>query len=156
MILTKEHRSYYWIKVTLFTLLLVGAGEYGYGQDTTQVSVEEEQKAQEVANDWLSLVDSLEYAASWQQAAPVLQQRESESTWEQSLESVHGPLGPLLYRSVQDRESTSEAPNLPEGEYVVIVYESSFTQLEAATETVIVTKTDQSWQVADYSITPAQ
>ena len=148
----------YIIREGLVILLLLVGSTYSFAQneDTAMVSVEEAQAAQDAANAWLSFIDDMDYTSSWQQAAPVLQERESESAWEQTLESDHGPLGPLLSRAPQNREYTRSAPDLPEGEYVVMVYESSYTQLEDAIETVIMTRTaDDSWRAAGYEIRPA-
>ena len=141
----------------LLLIILMAGSTYGFAQDTAAVSIEEAKVAQGAADVWLELIDSVEdYAKSWQQAAPLVQQQLSEEAWEQTLESTLGPLGPLVSRALQDRQYTTALPNAPEGEYVIVTYESSYTQLEAAVETVIMTKTeDGTWRMAGYFVRPA-
>lgn len=141
----------------LFLMLLVTLGGYAQDADTASVSIDEAQAAQDAADAWLALVDSLDYAASWQQAAPLFQQQVSEAVWVQALESVRGPLGPLLARALEDRNYTTTLPNAPEGEYVVVVYNSAYTQAEKAVETVTMVKTKAgAWRAAEYFVRPAQ
>ena len=124
--------------------------------DTAAVSIEEAKVAQDAAAAWLALIDSTDYRESWQQAAPWFQEQLSEEAWEQALESTLGPLGPLLSRAPQDREYTTTLPKAPEGEYVIVTYESSYIQLEAAVETVTMMKTDDgTWRVVGYLVQPA-
>ena len=139
-----------------FVLLLLGTS-YGFAQDSVSVSVEEEQAAQEAADAWMALVDSMDYAASWQQAAPMFQQQVSEAQWEQALQSVQGPLGAFVSRNLEQREATTALPNAPEGEYVVITYNSAYVQLENAVETVVMAKTKSGeWKAAGYFVRPTQ
>ena len=71
------------------------------------------------------------------------------------MRSVRGPLGPLLSRAPQGREYTTSLPNAPEGEYVVITYGSSYTQLENAVETlVMVLNPAGDWKPAGYYVRP--
>ena len=150
-----------WASVrTLIVFLMLTLGTLsGYAQDvdTASVSIDETQAAQEAADAWLALIDSLDYAASWQQAAPLFQQQVSEAQWVQALESVRGPLGPLLSRALDDRNYTTALPNAPEGEYVIIIYNSAYTQLEEAVETVTMVKTKAGeWRAVGYYVRPAQ
>ena len=115
------------------------------------------QAAQEAADAWLGLIDSTNYEASWQQAAPMFQQQVSEAQWVQTLRSVHGPLGAFQSRAPQEREYRTAIPGAPEGAYVIVTYGSNYTQLASAVETVTLTKTDTGeWKVVGYYIRPAQ
>ena len=115
------------------------------------------QAAQEAADAWLALIDSTDYAASWQQASPMFQQQVSETQWVQTLQGVRGPLGAFQSRAPQEREYRTALPGAPEGEYVVVIYGSNYTQLARGVETVTLTKTDAGeWKVVGYSIRPTQ
>ena len=142
--------------VVLIAIVVLLGERSSFAQDTAAVSVEDAQLAQDAADAWLALIDSTDYEASWQQAAPFFQQQMSQEAWGQALRSVRGPLGPLMKRTPQDREYTTALPNAPEGEYVVIVYVSAYTQLENAIETVTMTKTDDgTWKALGYIVRPA-
>ena len=123
--------------------------------DTTSVSVAEQQVALDSANAWLALIDSMQYASSWEKVSAALRQQVAQTEWEQTMRSVRGPLGPLLSRAPQGREYTTSLPNAPEGEYVVITYGSSYTQLENAVETlVMVLNPAGDWKPAGYYVRP--
>lgn len=135
--------------------LLITVSTTGFAQDTAAVSIEEAQAAQDAANAWIALIDSLDYAASWQQAAPYFQEQVSEAEWTQQLQSGHGSLGPLVSRTPQDREYSTALPNAPEGEYVIVTYASAYTQLENAMETVTMMKSDDdTWRAVGYFVRP--
>lgn len=155
-----DTRTISWIRICPLIAIasVVGAIE-GHAQtaDTAAVSIQEAQAAQEAADAWLNLIDSLDYAASWQQAASLFQQQVSEAEWVQALESVRGPLGPLVSRALDDRDYTTNLPNAPAGEYVIVMYNSAYTQLEEAVETVTMVKTKTgAWRPVGYFVRPAQ
>ena len=123
--------------------------------DTATVSIAEQQVAQDSADAWMALIDSMDYVASWEHASAAFQQQVTQTQWEQALQSALAPLGPLLSRAPQGREYTTTLPNAPEGEYIVITYGSSYTQLENAVETVVMTRNPAGeWKPAGYYVRP--
>ena len=139
-----------WAVALLFTVSVPSVA-----QDTAAVSTEEAQAALDAANAWLALIDDLNYAESWQQAASLLQEQTNQVGWEQQLRTVRGSLGPLLSRAPQDRERATALPDAPEGEYVIITYGSSYTQLEDAVESVTMVKADDgTWRGMAYTVQP--
>ena len=139
----------------LVIVLLVTGVTTGWAQDTAAVSVEEAKAAQDAADAWVTLIDDLDYAESWRQAAPALQEQTSETAWVQQLQSEQGTLGPLVSRVPQDRTPTATLPDAPVGEYVVITYASVYTQLEDAIETVTMVKADDgTWRPLSYEVQP--
>ena len=93
--------------------------------------------AQRVAVDWLKLVDSSNYEQSWDEAASELKNHVAKKQWQQLLERNREPLGRLLSRRLRSAEYMTKLPGAPDGEYVVIEYESSFEHRSSAIETVI-------------------
>lgn len=145
------------IRGGLLLLILGSLGGVAAAQEAgiTTVPIAEQQAAQDTADAWLALIDSMDYAASWEQASAALRQQVTQTQWEQTLRSVLGPLGPLLSRAPQGREYTTTLPNAPKGEYVVITYGSSYTQLENAVETlVMVLNPAGDWKPAGYYVRP--
>jgi hypothetical protein len=112
-----------------------------------------EQMASVVSEKWLGLVDSGDYAASWKMAAAVFQAAVTEEKWVSAMKTVRDPLGTLRVRKLQSATYTTLLPGVPDGDYVMILYETSFEHKQMAQETVIVSREkDKVWRVAGYYI----
>jgi Protein of unknown function (DUF4019) len=112
-----------------------------------------EQMGSLASDRWLSLVDSGDYAASWKMAAAVFQAAVTEEKWVSTMKGVRDPLGKLQVRKLQSATYTTLLPGVPDGDYVVILYETSFEHKQTAQETVIVSREkDKVWRVAGYYI----
>ena len=73
--------------------------------------------------------------------------------WENLISGTREPLGKIIERTVTSSEYHTELPGAPDGEYVVIVFESSFKNKKSALETVTPKKgEDGKWKVAGYYI----
>jgi len=73
--------------------------------------------------------------------------------WEQSMQAVREPLGKLLSRKVLNKAYKSSLPGAPDGEYVVIQFETSFENKKSAVETVTpMMDKDGIWRVSGYYI----
>jgi hypothetical protein len=112
-----------------------------------------EEDAQKAAEQWLSLVDSGSYAESWKAAAQYFQGAVSQEKWEQSLTAVRKPLGELVSRKLKSAKYTKTLPGAPDGEYVVLQFETSFSNKKSAVETVTpMLEKDGQWKVSGYFI----
>lgn len=112
-----------------------------------------EKAAQQAAESWLALIDSGEYEESWETAAESFKAALSEDSWENMMESTRQPLGKLKSRKFKSATYTKSLPNAPEGEYVVIQYETSFENMKSAVETITPELCkDGRWRVAGYYI----
>ena len=110
-------------------------------------------QAQEAAQKWLALVDNSEYTASWSQAAAYFQNAIAAEQWEKTLQGVRQPLGKTISRKVTSTQCTTSLPSSPDGEYVVIQYQTSFEQKKSAVETAtLMLERDGTWKVAGYFI----
>jgi hypothetical protein len=112
-----------------------------------------EDLAQQSAGDWLALVDSGKYTDSWQEAASMFKAAVSKDQWPNMLHASRDPLGKMLSRKLKSSTYTKTLPGAPDGEYVVIQYESSFEHKQSAVETVTPTlDKDGKWRVSGYYI----
>ena len=112
-----------------------------------------EQLAQQSSESWLALVDSGKYAESWQECAQIFQAAVTKEQWPSALRATRDPLGKLLWRKLKGATYTKTLPGAPDGEYVVIHYESSFEHKQAAVETVTpMLDKDGKWRVSGYYI----
>lgn len=101
---------------------------------------------------WLAVVDSGNYESSWQNAAPFFQSKISSEKWVQALELVRSPLGKLSSRELKEAKAYAALPGVPDGEYVVMSFASAYEKLEAATETLTLSKVGAEWLVVGYFI----
>jgi len=112
-----------------------------------------EKAAVSAAEKWLGLIDAGKYAASWNEAATFFRNAVTQGQWEQSLRAVRKPLGKLVSREVKTRMYKTSLPGVPDGQYVVIEFETSFANKKSAVETVTaMLDKDGTWRVAGYFI----
>jgi len=105
------------------------------------------------AESWLGLVDKGEYAESWKEAATYFRNRVTEQKWEQAAQSVRKPLGKLISRNLKTAMYKTSLPGAPDGEYVVMQFDSSFANKKSAVETVTtVLDKGGKWRVVGYFI----
>jgi Protein of unknown function (DUF4019) len=109
--------------------------------------------AEAAAAQWLKLVDSGNYPQSWQQTSSSFQSAISKREWEQKLRAVRTPLGAMVSRKLQSAQYETQLPGAPDGQYVVIRYDTSFQHKKAAIETLVSAR-DKSgqWRVSGYFI----
>jgi hypothetical protein len=109
--------------------------------------------ALDAANKWLALVDDGKYAASWDEAAPYFKDSVDSDKWGKMLKVTRGPLGKLTSRKLESSTSRTSLPGAPDGQYLVIQYQSSFENMKSAVEMVVsmLTKSGQ-WKVSGYYI----
>lgn len=109
--------------------------------------------AVEAAEVWLELVDTEKYGESWHEAASYFQGAVSTEQWLSSMEAVRKPLGQTVSRSLKSKHYHTSLPGAPDGEYVVIQFNTSFEHKRSAVETVTPMKEqDGKWRVSGYYI----
>ena len=105
------------------------------------------------ANEWLMLVDDGMYAKSWDNASEYFKNALSSEDWEKSLAAVRSPLGKMITRLHKGIDYHTSLPGAPDGEYAVVIYKTTFTHKQSATEFVThMRQEDGSWKVAGYYI----
>jgi hypothetical protein len=114
---------------------------------------DKEKKAVSAAEKWLSMVDEGKYSDSWQGAAEYLRNAISQEQWNRSLQAVRKPLGKIVSRQMKTATYRTSLPGAPDGEYVVIKFDTSFENKKAAIETVTpMMDQDGTWRVSGYYI----
>ncbi len=113
--------------------------------------------SQAAATAWIALVDSSQYEASWEEAAPAFQQAVTVDQWKQAAAQVRGPMGTLQSRSLRGVRTVDELPNMPPADYLLLEYSSRFAQMPRAIEThVLVKGSDDVWRTVGYFVRPVQ
>jgi len=109
--------------------------------------------AETSATKWLSLVDTQNYGASWDEAASSFRARVTREQWSQAVRGARTPFGELQKRTLKAATSATSLPGAPDGEYVVMQFDSAFEHKAAAVETVTVMRDgDRVWRVVGYFV----
>lgn len=118
-----------------------------------QTNPEAEKAATEYAKAWLELIDAGKYDQSWQEAALYVRNLVPKDDWQRSMQGARLPLGKLISRQLKATHYTTSAPGAPDGEYVIIQYNTSFENKKTAVETVTpMLEQDGKWRVSGYYI----
>jgi hypothetical protein len=116
-------------------------------------NAEKEKAAINAAERWLTLVDTGKYSESWQEAAEYFRNAVGPDQWEQMLQSVRMPLGKMISRKLKTKTYKTVLPGAPDGQYVVIQFETSFQNKKSAIETITpMFDKDGRWRVSGYYI----
>lgn len=112
-----------------------------------------EQVAQQSAESWLAMVDSGKYAESWQEASSLFKGHVTSDRWQGMVKPVREPLGKVTSRKFKSANYTKTLPGAPDGQYVVIQYDTSFENKQSAVETITpMLDKDGKWRVSGYLI----
>ncbi|MDS4028179.1 MAG: DUF4019 domain-containing protein [Candidatus Contendobacter sp.] len=129
-------------------LALVLAGFGVHAADPEAVN-----QARKSADSWLALVDAAQYGQSWDEAATLFKSAVTKQEWTKAVQSARAPLGALKSRIFKTATFTRGLPGAPDGEYVVIQFDTRFENKAAAVETVTpMRQKDGAWKVSGYYI----
>jgi len=114
---------------------------------------EAKKEALKSAESWLKLVDNGEYGQSWEDASNLFQQAITKEAWITTIKGVRPPLGKVESRKLESAAYATQLPGAPDGEYVVIQFNTVFENKANAVETITPMKDpDGSWKVSGYYI----
>ncbi len=112
-----------------------------------------EEDAEKADDTWLNILDKGDYVGSWQHAAPLLQKQISAKQFAKGVKSARDPLGGVELRTLHDAKVTTQLPGVPDGQYVVAHYDTTFEHKQSAVETVVAAQqADGSWLVSGYFV----
>ncbi|MBU0677592.1 MAG: DUF4019 domain-containing protein [Verrucomicrobia bacterium] len=114
---------------------------------------EAESAAIDAAQKWLALIDDGQFEKSWELSASYFKANVTLEQWIAAMKGVRVPLGAKLSRKVLTTKYMTEMPGGPDGEYVVIQFESSFQNKANAIETITpMLDKDGRWRASGYYI----
>ena len=144
------HREFTRFKIlTVIAALGVGAA----ASPGAALPATPEADAETAARAWLALVDTGDYAQSWDAAARTFRNSITRSQWVARAASARGPLGAVKSRELSSSRLLRSLPGAPDGEYVVIEFRTSYEHKAEATETVTPMRDpDGRWRVSGYYI----
>ena len=113
----------------------------------------ETQGAEQASGAWLAVMDAGRYAESWKSAAAAVQSAVSQEKWAVMMKGAREPLGKVESRKMLRATHTASLPGAPDGDYVVIQYQTSFEHKRSAMETLTMSREkDNLWRVSGYFI----
>lgn len=137
----------------LFSLALVGAL---LALPLTHTRADESQtiaKAGSAAQAWLADIDGDQYSKSWDKAASPFQSQISKAQWEVQMIRIRGLLGSATKRKLVSANLRHQLPGMPDGNYVVLLYQTTFEHKAKGSETITpMLDKDGKWKVAGYLI----
>jgi hypothetical protein len=137
----------------LLVLGLVVFGKQALGGTTSTNNPAAEKLAIESAQSWLDIIDGGNYAKGWEEAAAAIKSAVSQADFEKSLRAVRPPLGKVLSRKIKSQQYSTSMPGAPDGEYVVIQYDTTFENKAHGVETITpMLAKDGKWKVSGYYI----
>ena len=109
------------------------------------------EQAKQASDAWLKLVDEGNYKESWNQLASVVKPLVTEEKWAQEAGAARQTVGPLIARKFESAKYSTSLPGAPDGQYVVILYDSSFAKKKSTVEQVVpMLDKDGQWRVSGY------
>ena len=120
---------------------------------TIQADQTKEQNAIQQAEHWLSIVDSEQYGDSWNMAALFFRNAVPQDQWIASMNAYRRPLGAMIERTMKSNQYMTSLPGAPDGEYVVIQFNTVFENKKETIETITpMLDHDGVWRVSGYFI----
>lgn len=110
------------------------------------------QKATDAAKSWLALIDAKDYAQSWKTASALFRSHVTQAEWVAAAKAALAPLGPVVARNATGAKFTTSLPGAPDGQYVVVTFDTKFANKAAATETAAMAMEGGTWKDAGYHV----
>lgn len=141
------------VALALIAGTLVSGHTFGGRPTPTPGEERKVSTAVESAVAWLERVDREDYGGSWDDSASFFKKHVSRDDWISLMTSERRPFGGLLSRDARTTAYTTNLPGAPKGEYVVIQFNTSFTEKKRCIETVTpMLDVDGAWRVSGYYI----
>jgi len=139
------------MKVLISFAFLLALSFSGFAQ--TEDHSKDEKAAVKAAEQWLEIVDEGKYADSWDGTAKFFQGNMTKEAWDAALKGVLPPLSKMESRELVSSRFLKRMPGAPDGEYVMIQFNTSFENKADAVETVTPQKDEKGkWHVCGYFI----
>jgi hypothetical protein len=105
------------------------------------------------AEEFVALIDLGLFSESWDEGDHLLQIRTSRPDWISNLTLNHSLFGWVIERRPKLTSYRGSLPGLPDGDYVIVVFESFFEKKRSAIETVIMVLDEEGeWRSTGYTL----
>lgn len=101
--------------------------------------------------EWLTLVDDGRYDASWEAASEIFRSAVEKPDWLATVTKLREPLGHFRGRALRSVIAKTDPANSPEGEYILMTFDSGFDHRQDVIETLTMyQEKDGAWRTAGY------
>jgi hypothetical protein len=111
-----------------------------------------EKEARAAAGEWLTLVDSADYAAAYAAEPARLRAATTQDQFARSMQGRRQPFGRVVSRNFIGAAFTRKLTGAPDGNYESILFKTSFQNKKLAAERVILSQESSGWKVVDYRV----
>lgn len=108
--------------------------------------------SQLATKEWINLVDQGRYGDSWDAASVLMKITVSRREWERILTVTRKPLGSVINRTLAEQRPAQNPKGLPAGDYMVILYNTTFSGKSGAKELVTLYLENNQWKVVTYLV----
>ena len=106
-----------------------------------------------VAESFLLLVDTNQYAQSWDAASSFFKSQVPKETWVKQISGIRPAFGKVTSRQILNAQHKAQLPGAPDGQYVILQYTTTFENKREAVETITpMLDEDGKWRVSGYYI----
>lgn len=112
----------------------------------------DEQAAVTAAKTWLALVDKGQIGQAWDSSASFLKSAAPKQQFVNQVKPIRDAFGKVLSRTLKGKQFTKTVPGAPDGEYVIIQFDTTFEKKKDAVETITPMKDKGQWRVSGYFI----
>ena len=110
-------------------------------------------KAIIAAEEFLLLIDTSQYGQSWDAASSFFKSQVPKETWVKQISSVRPAFGKVTNRQILKAQQMTQLPGAPDGQYVILHYDTTFENKRKAVETITpMLDKDGKWHVSGYFI----
>ncbi len=105
-----------------------------------------------IAETFSTTIDAQNYQAAYQSGSKLLHLTSPEDQWISETERTREVLGTALQRKLKAVKSISTYPGLPDGEYMLVYFETKMERKEKAAEVLLVAQINGAWEVCSYHL----
>lgn len=107
-------------------------------------------EAQDAARQWLALADKLNGPDTYATAGEKFRLAMPVDRWTRALKEARGPMGANLTRALVSTQFMNSLPGQPRGDYVMLLFRSSFANRDFVQERLTLEWNGKHWQVIGY------
>jgi len=101
---------------------------------------------------WLGLIDDGKAGLAWDGADASLRASVTRAKWIDGIRELRKPYGAVKARKTTQIARAHSLPGAPDGDYVIVQFDTEFANGKHASELVTWTLTNTSWRVSGYQI----
>ncbi|MEA2695549.1 MAG: hypothetical protein QOJ16_4936 [Acidobacteriota bacterium] len=106
--------------------------------------------ARKAAEAWLATIDRGAYGESWDTSASASRKEVKREAWASTLDQVRKPLGKVKSRALKAVDYTTSIPGVPDGEYVILQFDTTYENRGPSVETVTMALEEGKWRPGGY------